>query len=165
MPRKKEQPQPNRPRSRGQEPRHESPSSSGRYASNDEVRAEFSEAQQLAAGRDLLARRMREHTSESPKLSAGDVDAAWEKADVGEETVGGSNPTPDQDIVSEVGTAVGLPYADDEPLRIGDKEAARDEERWELDPASAEDYAERVKEEQSEDSRGPDSSKSKKRAS
>ena len=151
MPRKKKQPQPNRPRSRGQEPRHESPSSSGRYASNDEVRAEFSEAQQLAAGRDLLARQMREHTSESPKLS--------------EETVGGSNPTPDQDIVSEVGTAVGLPYADDEPLRIGDKEAARDEERWELDPASAEDYAERVKEEQGEDSRGPDSSKSKKRAS
>jgi hypothetical protein len=34
-------------------------------------------------------------------------------------------------------------YQDGEPLRVGQKEEERDEHRWELDPASSEDYAER----------------------
>lgn len=50
------------------------------------------------------------------------------------------------DVVDEVGQAIGVTYQDDEALRFGRKETERDEHRWELDPASAEDYVERVHE-------------------
>ena len=56
---------------------------------------------------------------------------------MGEETVGGSVPTPDQDIVDELGEAVGLTYEDDEPLHGEEKIRERDRNRWELDPESA----------------------------
>jgi len=62
----------------------------------------------------------------------------------GEETATGSNPTPDQDVIEEIGEAMGVTYSDEEELRLGRKEAERDEHRWELDPASSEDYAQRV---------------------
>ncbi len=62
----------------------------------------------------------------------------------GEEAAGGSNPTPDLDAVDEIGEAIGITYADDEELRLGRKEEERDEHRWELNPASAEDYAQRA---------------------
>jgi hypothetical protein len=52
----------------------------------------------------------------------------------------------ESDVVSEIGHAIGLTYEDDEPLRAGDKEEERDEHRWELDPASADDYEERAHE-------------------
>lgn len=82
--------------------------------------------------------------SVSPVLTAGDVDARWDEAEsAGEETVGGSNPTPGQDVVDEIGRAAGITYQEGEPLRIGEKEHDRDVHRWELDPASAEDYVER----------------------
>jgi uncharacterized protein DUF6335 len=77
-------------------------------------------------------------------LTGGDIDAAWDQAAVGDETVGGSSPTPDQDIVDEIGRALGITYADGEPLRPTEKLARRDEERWELHPASSEDYVERT---------------------
>ena len=77
-------------------------------------------------------------------LYGGDVDAAQQPTDAGEETVGGSSPTPDQDVVDEVGKAVGITYEDNEPLRFGDKLADRDAQRWELNPASSEDYPERL---------------------
>ena len=76
-------------------------------------------------------------------LTGGDVDAAWDQAAVGDETVGGSSPTPDQDIVDEIGKALGVTYAEGEPLRTTEKIARRDEKRWGLNPASSEDYAER----------------------
>jgi hypothetical protein len=79
-------------------------------------------------------------------LAGGDVDAASDQPDIGEEAVGGSTPTPDQDVVEELGRAAGVTYADDEPLRPEEKEAERDDDRWELDPASAEDYEERMRE-------------------
>jgi len=86
-------------------------------------------------------------TSVSPELSAGDVDARWDQAESGgDEAAGGSTPTPDQDIVEEIGRAIGVVYQEGEPLRVGGKEEERDEHRWELDPASAEDYAERSRE-------------------
>jgi hypothetical protein len=76
-------------------------------------------------------------------LTAGDIDAAWDQAASGEETVGGSNPTPDQDLVDEVGRAVGVNYEDAEPLDMSGKVERRDEQRWELHPASSEDFAAR----------------------
>ena len=84
----------------------------------------------------------RAHT---PVLSGGDVQAAWDQ-DTGEETVGGSNPTPDQDQVDALGQAVGISYSDAEPLHTTEKVERRDEKRWELDPASDADYAERRRE-------------------
>lgn len=51
----------------------------------------------------------------------------------------------DTDMLDDLGAAMGLTYEDDEELWLGMKEAARDTHRWELDPASAEDWVERRK--------------------
>ena len=76
-------------------------------------------------------------------VAGGDIDAAWDQADAGEETVGGTTPTPDQDIVDEIGRAVGIEYEDAEPLHTTEKVERRDQQRWELHPASSEDFIER----------------------
>jgi hypothetical protein len=109
-----------------------------------EVEHEFEEAQRLASGGQLIRRELSKHHSRTPELSGGDLDADWARADIGEETVGGSAPTPDQDIVDELGEAVGLTYEDNEPLHTQEKVEERDRHRWELDPASSEDYKHRV---------------------
>jgi hypothetical protein len=102
---------------------------------------DFRERQGLAVGgRQKLEEKLNEHHSMDPTLSGGDVDAAWEDSiETGEESVGGMNPTPDQDIVDELGEAAGLTYRDDEELDSDKKVLDRDRHRWELDPASAED--------------------------
>lgn len=87
-----------------------------------------------------------EETTSDATLSGGDVDAARTGTDAGEETVGGSTPTPDQDVVDKLGKAVGVTYEDGEPLRFGDKVADRDAQRWELNPASSEGFQERARE-------------------
>ena len=74
------------------------------------------------------------HDARTPRLSGGDVEAAWDQMDSGDETVGGSSPTPDQDQVDALGEAVGVTYSDSEPLRPAEKVAERDDKRWELDP-------------------------------
>ena len=114
------------------------------YQPDEEVTEEFAEAQRLASGGEQLKRELREHHSRTPELSGGDIDADWAGADVGDETVGGSSPTPDQDVVDELGEAVGLTYEDNEPLHSTEKVEERDRRRWELDPASSEDYNDRV---------------------
>jgi hypothetical protein len=76
-------------------------------------------------------------------ITGGDIDAAWDQAAAGEEAVGGSNPTPDQDLVDEIGRAVGVNYEDAEPLDMTEKIERRDEQRWELNPASSEDFGTR----------------------
>ena len=117
---------------------------SDEYEPDPEVKSEFEEAQRLGSGADLLKRELREHHSRTPELSGGDIDADWGGADVGDETVGGSSPTPDQAIVEEIGEALGLTYQDNEPLHATEKVVERDRKRWELDPASSEDYNDRV---------------------
>jgi hypothetical protein len=78
-------------------------------------------------------------------LTGGDLDATWEQAySAGDEVPGGDNPTPDQDRVDDIGRALGVRYADEEELIGSDKIIERDRHRWELDPASAEDFGERV---------------------
>jgi len=95
-------------------------------------------------GRRSLRDRYSEHTETSPALTGGDVDADWESAySVGDEAPGGDNPTPDQDIVDDIGRAVGIEYQDNEELKGADKLEKRDRKRWELDPASSEDWDER----------------------
>jgi len=109
------------------------------YTEDEEIKADFAERQQLAVGgRKVLEEELDEYHSQSPALSGDDLDADWRRANqVGEETVGGSVPTPDQDIVDELGEAVGLTYEDDEPLHGEEKIRERDRNRWELDPKSA----------------------------
>src|SRR5262245_65795813 len=59
-----------------------------------------------------------EYHDTSPRLTGGDPDADWERADhVGEEAVGGSVATPDQSVVDELGGAFGVPRAPDEAVR------------------------------------------------
>jgi hypothetical protein len=53
--------------------------------------------------------------------------------------------------VDELGEAVGLTYEDDEPLNSDKKVLDRDRNRWELNPASAEDQDEELKNELDED--------------
>jgi hypothetical protein len=80
----------------------------------------------------------------SPAITGGDVDVDLENAYFsGDEAPGGDNPTPDQDVVDDIGKALGLQYQDDEELKPADKVSSRDKHRWELDPASSEDYKDR----------------------
>src|SRR5688572_19114800 len=90
-----------------------------------------------STGRAAMKERLRQNTSASPALTSGDVDADWESAEsVGDEAPGGDNPTPDQDVVDDIGRALGVEYEDDEELQGGAEIGERDRRRWELDPAS-----------------------------
>ena len=101
-------------------------------------------ASAVRSGRKELHERYAQHTDTSPALTGGDVDADWESAySVGDEAPGGDNPTPDQDIVDDIGRAVGVEYQDNEELKGADKVAKRDKNRWELDPASSDDWDDR----------------------
>lgn len=105
---------------------------------------ELPELQEVVLPDDERGPNRPKEKARTPTLTGGDVDAGWEYADVGEETVGGSNPTPDQDIVDVLGEAVGVTYQDNEPLKFDEKLEKRDRARWELDPASSDDYQERL---------------------
>lgn len=96
------------------------------------------------SGRRELREKYDEHTETGPALTGGDVDADWESAySVGDEAPGGDNPTPDQDLVDDIGRAVGIEYQDNEELKGEAKVSKRDKNRWELDPASSDDWDER----------------------
>ena len=101
-------------------------------------------ASAVRSGRRSVQQRYAEHTETSPAMTAGDVDADWESAySVGDEAPGGDNPTPDQDVVDDIGHAVGVEYQDNEELKGEEKITKRDSHRWELDPASSEDWDDR----------------------
>jgi cell wall-associated NlpC family hydrolase len=96
------------------------------------------------SGQAEIAEHLADHTETSPEITGGDVDATWESAySTGDEAPGGDNPTPDQDVVDDIGRSLGLVYEDSEELKGADKITERDKHRWELDPASAEDFDER----------------------
>ncbi|HET8578056.1 MAG TPA: DUF6335 family protein [Methylomirabilota bacterium] len=80
------------------------------------------------------------HHETSPTASAGDLDADWQRAQSsGEETVGGSEPTPDQDIVDEIGHALGVEQATDAPVTCSAEILrARDRLYWHLERLAAE---------------------------
>jgi hypothetical protein len=87
-------------------------------------------------------------TKEIAELAGGDLDASFDVGTSGEEAVGGSEATPDQNDVDDIGTALGVADPDEHPIATTERIAARDRERWELDPASSEDYAERERDEE-----------------
>ena len=58
-------------------------------------------------------------------ITGGDVDVDLEDAYFsGDEAPGGDNPTPDQDIVDDIGKALGVEYQDNEELR-GERQGRR----------------------------------------
>lgn len=96
------------------------------------------------SGRRGMLERYEQHTETGPTLTGGDIDADWESAySVGDEAPGGDNPTPDQDLVDDIGKAVGIVYEDNEELQGEEKVIERDRHRWELDPASSDDFEDR----------------------
>jgi len=127
---------------------------SAHYTEDDDIKEDFNARQDLAvSGRDELEQELEEHHSLSPEISGGDIDASWQTANVaGEEALGGSSPTPDQDVVDNLGSAAGLTYEDEEPLNTDKKLLDRDRNRWELNPASVDkEYDEEEEEENLED--------------
>ena len=111
---------------------------------DDEIEPPFID---VTAGSKQLADRLQNNQGTDPTLSGGDVDARWEDAESGgDETVGGSTATPGRNDLDAIGKAIGVMYADGEELKVGEKEERRDRHRWELDPASSEDYVDRTKE-------------------
>ena len=102
----------------------------------------------VTAGTAKLAERLRSDSLADPTITAGDVDAQWEGAQFsGDESAVSSMPTPDNNVVDDIGRAMGVTYDDNEELKVGEKERSRDHRRWELDPASSDDYLDRVKDE------------------
>jgi hypothetical protein len=98
-------------------------------------------------------------------LSANNPDAAWDRDDpqrrhpgreadrlgagydprqLSDETGDASSPRPDENVSEEIGREVGVPVHENEELQGSvEKLGQRDEHRWELNPASSEDYPER----------------------
>jgi hypothetical protein len=102
----------------------------------------------VRAGSSKLAHELRDDGLADTTVTSGDLDANWANAQFsGEETAVGSSPTPDQGVVEENAASMGITYADDEPLKVGEKERSRDKKRWELDPASSDDYQDRIRDE------------------
>ena len=94
-------------------------------------------------GRAEIAEQLRErHGMEDVTGGDPDVDSV-DAFFTGEEAPGGDNPTPDQDIVDDIGKALGVTYNDNEELEGAEKLEKRDKHRWELDPASSDDYKDR----------------------
>ncbi len=103
-----------------------------------------SKASAADSGHKMYHQREKEHTEGGARLTGGDVDSDWNEAYAsGEETPGGDMSTPDQDVVEEIGRALGVEYEDAEELKGAEKIESRDRNRWEYDPASAEDYKDR----------------------
>ncbi len=85
-----------------------------------------------------------EYSSTSSQIGGEDGDpAAEQESATGEQSVGGTAPTPDMDMVDELGAAAGIEMADGAILHTTNMLERRDESRWELEPSSAEDYQER----------------------
>lgn len=96
------------------------------------------------SGRADIEHQRRNHTGMSESITGGDVDVDVEDAYfTGDEAPGGDNPSPDLEVVDDIGRALGVQYDDTEELKGSDKIAERDKHRWEFDPASAEDYKDR----------------------
>ncbi len=93
------------------------------------------------SGRAGMEHSAREHRGMSSDIQGGDVDVDVEDAYfTGDEAPGGDNPSPDMEVVDDIGKALGVEYDDDEQLKASEKVTERDKHRWELDPASAEDF-------------------------
>jgi uncharacterized protein DUF6335 len=82
-----------------------------------------------------LLREVIEHHGTGPAVSAGDIDADWQRAESsGEEAAGGSVSTPDQDRVDDIGHALGVEQPAEAPLRSSEEILEeRDRRYWDLE--------------------------------
>jgi hypothetical protein len=104
----------------------------------------------ISASAAKLASRLQNDSLADPSITGGDVDAQWEGAQFsGDESAVSSMTTPEQNVVDDIGRAMGVTYQDNEELKFGEKERSRDHKRWELDPASSDDYQDRLRDEKS----------------
>ena len=100
----------------------------------------------IQAGSQKLADRLKNDGLADPVVTGGDIDAQFEAAQFsGDEAAVSSMPTPEHNVVDDIGRAMGVTYEDGEELKVGEKERSRDKHRWELDPASSDDYQDRVR--------------------
>lgn len=100
----------------------------------------------VSAGSRKLAERLKNDPLADPVVTGGDLDADFEQAQfTGDESAVSSMPTPENNDVDNIGQAMGVTYQENEELKAGEKERSRDQHRWELDPASSEDYQERTR--------------------
>lgn len=129
----------------------ESSSASWEANTQEVLLSELSNSEQDESLLESLMERahtMRHVRGQSPCLGGvnavgGDVDDDWYQAEVvGEEAVGGGNPTPDQNVTEDLLHSVGIDSVDGRPIRTLDSLRRRDTQRWELDPSSSEDYSE-----------------------
>jgi hypothetical protein len=95
----------------------------------------------LPGDRDAVGDEREAHLETGPRLTGGDVDADWLTAhSVGEEAVGGSVATPDQDIVDALGEALGVPQGLDAPVQTSSEILEeRDAHRWRIERDMARD--------------------------
>lgn len=94
---------------------------------------------------ERILKKIRNLGYSSGNLTGGDLDNDWYQAEVvGEEAVGGDNPTPDQNVTEQLLHSMGVDSVDGELVYTKEKLERRDRERWELDPFSAEDYQEHL---------------------
>ena len=97
-----------------------------------------------ASGRAEMAQSARNTRGMSADITGGDVDVDVEDAYfTGDEAPGGDNPSPDLEVVDDIGKALGVTYDDNEELQGSGKVEERDKHRWELDPASSDDFKDR----------------------
>lgn len=88
---------------------------------------------------DVLGEEM-PHPEGGARLTAGDVDADWQRADsAGDEAAGGSTATPDQDVVDEIARALGVEQPSDAEVHTSDEILRfRDRHYWHLERRAAE---------------------------
>ena len=108
-------------------------------------------AHDVKAGSARLAERLREDGAADLTVTGGDLDANWANAQFsGDDAVISSAPAPSQGDVDDLGKAMGVTYQDNEELKVGQKERSRDKDRFELDPASSDDWKERNRSDRSD---------------
>ncbi len=86
-------------------------------------------------GREARPTEARRDGGVSPVLSGGDVDADWRSGEsAGDEAVGGTVATPDQDVVDQIGRAVGVVHEPADEVRTSEEILRdRDEHRWQAE--------------------------------
>lgn len=93
---------------------------------------------------DILISSEQTESVSDPAPTGGDIDVDPELASTGgEEAVGGSASTPEQNNVDEIAASVGVEMHDQEDQYANEMLNLRDDRRWELDPKSSEDYQDR----------------------
>lgn len=94
-----------------------------------------------STGASTVLEQKSDRVASGDDTTGGDMYSNQEQAKVvGEEAVGGTTPTPDQNVAEDLAASMGIEIRDRKPLEIHDMMHRRDDQRWELDPQSSEDY-------------------------